>query len=141
MNPIRPQPYPQRNQGNYNAGNEGTDKDGHNSQGQDRHQQNQNQQTVARGRAEEVGKQSVRPAVYSPAANAYAQNYTTPNHPQISNYNIQARQINPQQYQAISGGYQTIPQQQERRSRWKEPGKNLLRRQSTTRQKTKAQFQ
>ena len=113
MNPIRPQPYPQRNQGNYNAGNEGADKDGHNNQGQDPRQQNQNQQTVARGRAEEVGQQSVRAAIYSPAANAYAQNYAVQNRPQINNYNIQTRQINPQQYQAMPSGYQAIPQVQE----------------------------
>ncbi|MCQ2753958.1 MAG: hypothetical protein MJ231_02800 [bacterium] len=113
MNPIRPQPYPQRNQGNYNAGNEGTDKDGHNSQGQDPRQQNQNQQTVARGRAEEIGQQNTRPAIYSPAANAYAQNYAIQNRPQINNYNLQTRQINPQQYQAMPNGYQAIPQSQE----------------------------
>ena len=51
MNTIRPKPYPQRGNGNYNAGNDGTDKDGHNQNGQE--YQNQ-RQTVARGRADEL---------------------------------------------------------------------------------------
>ena len=50
MNSVRPRPYPQRNNGSYNAGNNATDKDGHNSNGQQQRQGNQNQQ-VKIGRA------------------------------------------------------------------------------------------
>ena len=76
MTPIRPQPYPQRGTGTYNAGNEAADKDGHNQNGQEQRQQGQN--VIARGRAEDVQQQTtqnpIRPAIYSPAVNAYAQN-------------------------------------------------------------------
>lgn len=113
MNPIRPQPYPQRGNGNYNAGNSGADKDGHN---QNDHEQNrQNQGVIARGRAEDVQQpQGYRQAIYSPAANAYAQNPSALNtYPQgIPNYPVQNNnQINIQQYQAMSAGYQPIQNQ------------------------------
>ena len=112
MNTVRPRPYPQRGTGNYNAGNDGTDKDGHNSQGQE--QQQQNQQVVARGRAEEVAQSQtpVRPAIYSPANNAYPTSYhSQPTSIANTGYNnIQYKQINPQQYQTIQGGYQPIQQ-------------------------------
>ena len=115
MNTIRPRPYPQRGNGNYNAGSDGADKDGHNQNAQD--QQNQRQQVIARGRVEDVQQPQVQPvprqAIYSPAANAYSQ-ATRPiqTNPQISpNYNIQPHQINPQQYQAMQSGYQPIQQQ------------------------------
>lgn len=122
MNTIRPRQYPQAN-GNYSAGNAETDKDGRNGNAQDQQngQQNgqQNRQTVARGRAEDVQNQapqiSARPAVYSPAANAYAQAYpkrqtyqvTTP--PPIMH--TAPNQINPLQYQAAHAGYQQLPAQ------------------------------
>ena len=113
MNTIRPRPYPQRNNGNYNAGSDGADKDGHNSNGQE--QQNQRHQVIARGRAEDIQPVQAPPrqAIYSPAANAYSQASRPVTMPQQMNaaYPIQTRQINPQQYQALQGGYQPIPQQ------------------------------
>jgi len=115
MNPIRPQPYPQRGTGNYNAGNNTTDKDGHNQNGQEQRQNGQN--VVARGRVEDVQQQTaqnpIRPAVYSPAVNAYAQNsINSPVHGQyLQNYHTQNNQVSLQQYQAMSGGYQPIQRQ------------------------------
>ena len=117
MNTIRPRPYPQRGNGNYNAGNEGADKDGHNGNQQD---QQQNQRTVARGRAEDIQQQPVqapqRQAIYSPAVNAYAQNsYNGVQQRPITNpnYQVNGRQINLQQYQTLGTGYQQIPQPQQ----------------------------
>ena len=116
LNPIRQNPYPTRQQNNYNAANEGADKDGHNQNANDQQQQrHQNQQTIARGRADEVQIQGqTRPAMYQPAANAYGQAY-----PQRQTYRVQSpppirynpQQINPMQYQAAQAGYQPIPQQ------------------------------
>jgi hypothetical protein len=76
MNTIRPRQYPQAN-GNYTAQNGETDKDGRNQNAQDQRQNQQNRQIVARGRAEDIQpqEQAIRPAVYSPAANAYANGY------------------------------------------------------------------
>ena len=75
MNMVRPQPYTQRGNGNYNAANNGTDKDGHNSNSQDQQQQRQNPQVIARGRAEEqrVSTPEIRQQIYTPANNAYPQ--------------------------------------------------------------------
>lgn len=114
MNPIRPQPYPQRGNGNYNAGNNGTDKDGHNRNQQDERRQNPN--VVARGRAEDMQQPieaGTRAAIYSPAANAYAQNQNAmyPNAQRYSQYPIQNNQMSLQQYQAMSSGYQPIQNQ------------------------------
>lgn len=113
MNTIRPRPYPQRGNGNYNAGNEGADKDGHNSNGQER-QQNQ-QQVIARGRAEDVQTSPApqRNAIYSPAANAYSKSLNQSNQTQPQprpTRPMQSYQINPQQYQAMQAGYQPIQQ-------------------------------
>lgn len=115
MNPIRQNPYLQRNQGNYNSGKEGTDKDGHNSNAQDQQQQRrQNNQVVARGRVEDVQAQGQRAAIYSPANNAFGeayakpQTYAVPATPPIR-YNV-PQQINPMQYQAAHSGYQPIQQ-------------------------------
>ena len=112
MNTIRPKPYPQRGNGNYNAGNDGADKDGHNQNG--REYQNQ-RQTVARGRAEELQQAPVeqRQPIYSPAANAYSQSrYPNQTSPQMRNgYNIPVNQVNPQQYQMLQSSYQPIQQQ------------------------------
>ncbi|MBR6127339.1 tetratricopeptide repeat protein [bacterium] len=116
MNTIRPRQYPQAN-GNYKANNGEADKDGHNHNAEDQRQQNR--QTVARGRAQDVQNQTPpaenRPAIYSPAANAYAQTYprqtyqvTTP--PPIRH--MPPGQINPMQYQAAHAGYQPIAQNQ-----------------------------
>lgn len=123
MNTIRPNPYPQRGNGNYNAGNESTDKDGHNSQGQERQQnQQQNRQVVARGRASDMVQTAPRAEIpyYAPAKRAFPQGQ--PVQPQgvqneqvgqVRPQNIQYNQVNPQQYQALQtqSGYQTIPQQ------------------------------
>lgn len=115
MNPIRPQPYPQRGNGNYNAGSDETDKDGRNRNGQE--QQRQRSEVVARGRAEDVQQPEqgpVRPAIYSPAANAYAQAPGILNSPRqavMPNYPIQNNQVSLQQYQAMSAGYQPIQEQ------------------------------
>ena len=75
MNSVRPRPYPQRNNGTYNAGNNATDKDGHNSNGQQQqHQQSQNPQVIARGRAEDIQQPQVNvQQIYEPAQNAYPQ--------------------------------------------------------------------
>ena len=112
MNTIRPKPYPQRGNGNYNAGNDGLDKDGHNGNAQD---QQQHRQTVARGRAQDVQQAPVeqRQPVYSPAANAYPQaQYQNSTNPQLrSGYNIPAHQMSPAQYQTLQTSYQQIPQQ------------------------------
>ena len=114
MNTIRPRPYPQRGNGNYNAGNNNTDKDGHNPNGQEQRQQNPN--VVARGRAENMQQPvqgAVRPAIYSPAANAYSQNQSVLNsriQSPAPNYPIQNNQVSLQQYQAMSSGYQPIQQ-------------------------------
>ena len=112
MNTIRPKPYPQRGNGNYNAGNDGADKDGHNQNGQER--QNQHR-TIARGRAEEIQQAPVeqRQPVYSPAANAYSQTrYSAQTMPQMrGGYNLPVNQVNPQQYQMLQSSYQPIPQQ------------------------------
>jgi len=111
MNTIRPRPYPQRGNGNYNAGNDGTDKDGHNQNGQE--QQNQ-RQTIVRGRAEDVQQAPIeqRAPIYSPAANAYSQRYSTQTAPQMrGGYNVPINQVNPQQYQTLQSSYQPIPQQ------------------------------
>ena len=123
MNTIRPNPYPQRGNGNYNAGNESTDKDGHNSQGQERQQnQQQNRQVVARGRASDMVQATPRAEIpyYAPAKRAFPQGQ--PVQPQgaqnaqagqVRPQNMQYNQVNPQQYQALQAqsGYQTIPQQ------------------------------
>lgn len=115
MNPIRPQPYPQRGNGNYNAGSDETDKDGRNRNGQE--QQRQRSEVVARGRAEDVQQPEqgpVRHAIYSPAANAYAQAPGILNSPRqavMPNYPIQNNQVSLQQYQAMSAGYQPIQEQ------------------------------
>lgn len=112
MNTIRPRPYPQKGNGNYNAANEGTDKDGHNSGGQQ--QQQQNPQTLMRGRAEDIQAPVTQPraAVYSPANNAYPQARPYPAQPPIRNvYQPQIHQMNPQQYQAVQGSYQPIGNQ------------------------------
>lgn len=118
MNTIRPRPYPQRGDGNYNAGNESTDKDGHNKN--DQEQQGRNRQTIARGRAQNVQQQiepgAQRAAIYSPAANAYSQNMYP-----ISNngmngamYPMHTNQVNPMQYKSVQQpaptNYQTAPQ-------------------------------
>lgn len=112
MNTIRPKPYPQRGNGNYNAGNDGLDKDGHNGNAQDQQQQHR---TIARGRAEDVQQSPIeqRQPVYSPAANAYPQaQYATPVNPSIANrYNPHLHQIGPAQYQTLQSSYQQIPQQ------------------------------
>ena len=113
MNTVRPRPYPQRGTGSYNAGSDSADKDGHNHNGQDPREQRQ--QVVARGRAEDVQQAQpapARPAVYSPASNPYPQRYPVHTPPPIR-YNtpqINAHQINPQQYQAMQAGYQPIQQ-------------------------------
>ena len=76
MNSVRPRPYPQRNNGSYNAGNNATDKDGHNSNGgQQQQQQGQNQEVIARGRAEDMQQIQGQPraAINSPAQHAYPQ--------------------------------------------------------------------
>lgn len=114
MNPIRPQPYPQRGNGNYNAGNNATDKDGHNQNQQD--ERRQNPDVIARGRAEDVQQSTqiaTRPAIYSPAANAYSQNMGTM-YPNAQRYPIQNNQVSLQQYQAMGSdsGYQQIPNAQ-----------------------------
>ncbi len=114
MNPIRPQPYPQRGNGNYNAGSDGADKDGHNKNEQE--QQRRQNSVVARGRAEDIqqGQTPVRPAIYSPAVNAYVQNSNTSSYPtqlRTPNYPIQNNQISLQQYQAMGSGYQPIQSQ------------------------------
>ena len=113
MNTIRPKPYPQRGNGNYNAGNDGLDKDGHNGNAQD--QQQQRQQTVARGRAQDVQKTPVeqRQPIYSPAASAYPQaQYPSTTNPQLrGSYNIPINQMNPAQYQTLQSSYQPIQQQ------------------------------
>ena len=115
MNTIRPRPYPQRGNGNYNAGSDGADKDGHNGNAQD--QQNQRHQTIARGRAEDIQQQNQpvaqRQAIYSPANNAYSNAYpnkqTYPVHtPPPIRHN--PHQINPMQYQAAQAGYQPLNQ-------------------------------
>ena len=115
MNTVRQRPYPQAN-GNYKANGGQTDKDGHNGNAQDQNQ-NQNPQVIARGRAEDMQVQDYaaapRPAIYSPAANAYPQAF-----PQSQGYpagnqpinNLQAHQVNPMQYQALQSGYQPIEQ-------------------------------
>lgn len=118
MNTVRPRPYPQRGTGNYNAGNEGLDKDGHNGNAQDQQQQRQQQQgqVIARGRVQDVQQQgAIRPAINSPASNAYGQAY-----PQKQTYHVQTpppirynapqHQINPMQYQSAQAGYQPINQ-------------------------------
>ncbi len=115
LNPIRPQPYPQRGNGNYNAGNNSTDKDGHNQNGQE--QQRQNQTVIARGRAENAQQPvqaPIRPAIYSPAANAYSQNVNTisPTPQNYASYPIYNNRINLQQYQSMGSGYQPIQQTQ-----------------------------
>ena len=116
MNTVRPRPYPQRGTGNYNAGNDGLDKDGHNPQGQERQQQ-ERAQTVARGRVEDIQPAPIRDAINSPASNPYStrQTYPVQTPPPIR---IPTHQMNPQQYQAIQGGYQPIPQQQPAAHRW-----------------------
>lgn len=123
MNTIRPNPYPQRGNGNYNAGNESTDKDGHNSQGQERQQnQQQNRQVVARGRASDMVQTAPRAEIpyYAPAKRAFPQGQPVQPHGvqneqvgQVRPQNMQYNQVNPQQYQALQAqsGYQTIPQQ------------------------------
>lgn len=123
MNTIRPNPYPQRGNGNYNAGNKSTDKDGHNSQGQERQQnQQQNRQVVARGRASDMVQTSPRAEIpyYAPAKRAFPQGQPVQPHGvqneqvgQVRPQNMQYNQVNPQQYQALQAqsGYQTIPQQ------------------------------
>jgi len=117
MNTIRPRPYPQRGTGNYNAGNESADKDGHNSQGQERQQNQNDSQVIARGRVEDVqnGTGANRQAIYSPANNAYAQRPANMGQMRapMPNYNVQARQINPQQYQALQSNYQPIGQSEQ----------------------------
>ena len=113
LNPIRPQPYPQRGNGNYNAGNNSTDKDGHNQNGQEQ-QRRQNQGVIARGRAENVQQPfqgAVRPAIYSPAANAYSQSSISSAPQSYANYPIYNNRVNVQQYQSIGSGYQPIQQQ------------------------------
>ena len=114
MNPIRPQPYPHRGNGNYNAGNTGADKDGHNQNQQERQQQEP--EVIARGRADDSQQSpaAVRPAIYSPAANAYSQARTGFNQrPQgfSPSYPVQANQVSLQQYSAMGSGYQPIQQQ------------------------------
>ena len=120
MNTVRPRPYPQGT-GRYNANNEGLDKDGRNGNSHDQQQQQQQgqQQVIARGRAEDmqqVQNTSVRPAVYSPAANAYPaaypqqrQTYQVQTPPPIR-HGISPHQINPMQYQAAQAGYQPMGQ-------------------------------
>ena len=114
MNSVRPRPYPQRNNGSYNAGNNATDKDGRNSNGQQQQQQNQNQQVIARGRAEDMQHiQAPVEQVYAPAQNAYPQKQTYQVHtppPMRVSPNFQHHQISPQQYQAAQAGYQPINQ-------------------------------
>ena len=113
MNPIRPQPYPQRGNGNYNAGRDGADKEGQNQNEQE--QPRRNQGVIARGRVEDIQQpQATRPAIYSPAANAYAQNPGALNVQTYSatpNYPIQSNQMNIQQYQAMGSGYQQLQSQ------------------------------
>lgn len=113
MNPIRPQPYPQRGNGNYNAGRDGADKEGQNQNEQE--QPRRNQGVIARGRVEDIQQpQASRPAIYSPAANAYAQNPGALNVQTYSatpNYQIQSNRMNIQQYQAMGSGYQQLQNQ------------------------------
>ena len=117
MNLIRPRPYTPRGNGNYKAGQEGLDKDGHNSGGQERQEQ-RNPNVVARGRVSDVQAQTnvaSRPAIYSPAANAYSQNsYSINPAAQNFNYNyaLQGNQVNPRQYQALNSSYQPIQNEQ-----------------------------
>lgn len=113
MNTIRPRPYPQRGNGNYNAGNGATDKDGHNENPQQ--EQNRQNQTVARGRAEYVQQPQGEPrqAIYSPAANAYAQAQSRQQIQPVNSYNMPVHQVNPQQYQTLQSSYQVLPQQNE----------------------------
>lgn len=114
MNPIRPQPYPQRGNGSYKTGNTGTDKDGHNQNEQDQRQQNPS--VVARGRAEDSQQTqpvAIRPAIYSPAANAYSQSPYALNSAQQGfppHYQMQNNQMSLQQYQSMGSGYQPIQQ-------------------------------
>jgi len=114
MNSVRPRHYPQRGTGNYNASNEGADKDGRNQNGQERQQQGQNSQVVARGRVSDVQQQTPvqnRPAIYSPANNAYPQRQAYPVHtPPPIRINQPINQVNPQQYQTIQSNYQPINQ-------------------------------
>ena len=115
MNSVRPRPYPQRNNGSYNAGNNATDKDGHNSNGgHQQQQQGQNQQVIARGRAEDMQQAPIQAQhVYEPAQNAYPQRQTYQVHtppPMRISPNIQPHQINPQQYQSIQSSYQPLNQ-------------------------------
>lgn len=111
MNTIRPKPYPQRGTGNYNAGSDGADKDGHSSNGQEqREDHQQNRQVVARGRAEDVQQGVQRAQIYSPAHNPYPAGYQPIQTPS-SVMAYQTHQVNPQQYQAIQGGYQPIQQE------------------------------
>ena len=114
MNTIRPRQYPQAN-GNYKTAKGETDKDGHNQNAEDQRNQQQNRQVVARGRAAEIQTQQpamTRPAIYSPAANAYAQTYAQ-TYPVVTPPSIiHNKQVNPMQYQsAYPNGYQPIQEQ------------------------------
>ncbi|MCQ2738884.1 MAG: hypothetical protein MJ237_01510 [bacterium] len=110
MNTIRPKPYLQRNNGNYNSNNDGADKDGHNQNG--RENQEDNRQIVARRRAQDVQQQTNAEYqgqhVYSPATSPYPRAGAYGNGIPSSTYNIQSHQINPMQYQSMQAGYQQI---------------------------------
>ena len=116
LNTIRQNPYPQT-QGNYRTANGETDKDGHNGNQQNDPQNQQQPRTVARGRVQDVQEQDTfesRPAIYSPAAQAYPQAFQqrqtyAVNTPPIIRHNA-PHQINPMQYQAAQAGYQPIQQ-------------------------------
>ncbi|MBR2429885.1 tetratricopeptide repeat protein [bacterium] len=113
MNSVRPRPYPQRNNGTYNAGNSATDKDGQNSNGQEqRQQQGQNAQTIARGRADEI-QQGIRSEINSPAQNPYPVQHRYPINHSMIGASVPINQVNPHQYQSLQAqaGYQSVQQQ------------------------------
>ncbi|MBR1776767.1 hypothetical protein IJ750_06835 [bacterium] len=114
MNPIRQNPYPQAN-GNYKTNNGAADKDGHNHNAQDQNQKRQNSQVIARGRAQDIQNQDqvtiTRPAVNSPAMQAYPQTQTYQvNTPPIIRHTTPIHQVNPMQYQTLQSSYQPIEQ-------------------------------
>ncbi len=116
MNTIRPRPFPQRNNGNYNAGNNAADKDGHNPEGQERQQQqaqNRSQQVVARGRAEDVINTTPTTIPnYAPAKNAYSNVQTQPIYSGAVSAHYSNNQVSPQQYQTIQPNAQAAQNQQ-----------------------------
>ena len=101
MNTIRPRPYPQKGNGNYNAAGEGADKDGHNPQGQERRQNQdpQNKPTIASGRASNMTSPQVQHQI---PINQYSQSQMVQNGVNVRQYSpISHQQVNPLQYQTI----------------------------------------